>query len=165
MYKVFVPNCHSHFRNSLAMNSGPLSERMCSGPSSNRRIPCASGRESAPWSRLPCRLRVCFLRLRCRLQSAVASARFVLACTSWLAWPAFPPSGFSLIPPGTNFAGQVRQQNVGSERVLLIGGQVMRATMRTLMHDNSTETLEMFSRARFAAGTFIGDCLHSHEAA
>jgi hypothetical protein len=54
---------------------------------------------------------------------------------------------------------------VGSESVLLIGGHVMRATMRTLMHDNSTETLEMFSRARFAAGTFIGDCLHSHEAA
>jgi hypothetical protein len=61
--------------------------------------------------------------------------------------------------------GQVRQQNVGSETVLLIGEQVMRATMPMLMHDNSTETLEMFSRARFAAGTFIGDCLHSHEAA
>jgi hypothetical protein len=49
--------------------------------------------------------------------------------------------------------------------VLLIGGQVMRATVRTLMHDNSTETLEMFSRQDLKEGTFIGDCLHSHEAA
>src|ERR1039458_4804402 len=31
MYNVFVPSFPSHFRNSSAMNSGPLSERICSG--------------------------------------------------------------------------------------------------------------------------------------
>jgi hypothetical protein len=36
MYNVLVPTLPSHFRNSSAMNSGPLSERMCSGiPRSN----------------------------------------------------------------------------------------------------------------------------------
>jgi len=57
------------------------------------------------------------------------------------------------------------QQTLGSECVLLIGGQVVRTTLRTLVHENSAETLEVFSRQDLQQGTFIGDCLYSHEAA
>src|SRR5271170_1254580 len=35
MYRVLAPELRSHFRSSLAMNSGPLSERICSG------MPCS----------------------------------------------------------------------------------------------------------------------------
>ena len=41
------------------------------------------------------------------LQSAATRSRSVLTCTARSTCPAFPPSGFSLIPPSTNFPGQV----------------------------------------------------------
>src|ERR1035437_3999020 len=53
-------------------------------PSSNRRIPSANGRTSAPRWRLLCRLVEWFFRWRCRLQSVAASSRFALACTLWM---------------------------------------------------------------------------------
>ena len=48
-----------------------------------------------------------FFRSRCSRQSAATSSRLALVCTSGWAELAFPPSGFSLVPPRTNFAGHV----------------------------------------------------------